>query len=331
MKHPHQGRKPLRVVRQSGRACHLRLTPAQVLANWQQRFYTPTGYLYHLVLALRRQGWWLRIDNISQFCRQWEINRRAFYRAKAQLVLAGRLEENIDDAIDLRIPSYGPQDRGGGLGQVSQFDSPVTKMSQDQGVSPVSQGVSPVSQGVSPVSQLASETIASQGVQRPTDLSQIYFRSDQREREGGDDIFNPQNSSPEPDPLLLDVDFFEWVVSYKIPRLPEKPASPRSVATAWIQKYGDVLYQEYQHWGETAATQQTHPSPPGLPPPVQETPIERLRRYQQLWQSPACRPGIRQAIAQHPDWGLVLGPEGPQENCSGDNGKNTGNHDEILG
>lgn len=113
MKH-RQGRKPLRVVRQSTLTPGLQLTPAQVLANWQQGFYTPTGYLYHLVLALRRQGWWLRIDNISQFCRQWEMNRRAFYRAKAQLLLDGRLEENIDDAIDLRVPSYGTEDNGGG-------------------------------------------------------------------------------------------------------------------------------------------------------------------------------------------------------------------------
>ncbi len=152
MKYRHRGRKPPGVVRQSDHACHLRLTPAQVLANWQQGFYTPTGYLYHLLLALRRQGWWLRIDNISQFCRQWEMNRRAFYRAKAQLLLAGRLEENIDDAIDLRVPNHGPEDQGDGLEQVSQIDTTVTKMSQDPGVSEVSQGVSEMSQGVSGMS-----------------------------------------------------------------------------------------------------------------------------------------------------------------------------------
>lgn len=308
MKH-RQGRKPLRVVRQPGRACHLRLTPAQVLGNWQQSLYTPAGYLYHLILALRRQGWWLQINNVSQFCRQWEINRRAFYRAKAQLILAGQLEESMDDSINLRIPSDGPEDKGGGLGTVSQVDTTVTEAIW---------GRSELSQGRSKLSQFAPETDASQGIQPPTDLSQISFRSDPREREGGDEIFDPQNSSPETEHLLLDVDFFEWVVTYKIPRLPEKPASPRSVATAWIQKYGTVLYQEYQHWGETATTHQTCPNPPELPPPVQETSTERLRRYQQLWQNPICRPGIRQAIAHNPDWGLVLGSEGPQENGSGD-------------
>ena len=333
MKH-RQGRKPLRVVRQPGRACHLRLTPAQVLGNWQQSLYTPAGYLYHLILALRRQGWWLQINNVSEFCRQWEINRRAFYRAKAQLILAGQLEESMDDSINLRIPSDGPEDKGGGLGTVSQVDTTVTEaiwgMSElSQGRSELSQGMSELSQGRSELSQFAPETDASQGIQPPTDLSQISFRSDPREREGGDEIFDPQNSSPETEHFLLDVDFFEWVVTYKIPRLPEKPASPRSVATAWIQKYGTVLHQEYQHWGETATTHQTCPNPPELPPPVQETPAQRLRRYQQLWQNPICRPGIRQAIAHNPDWGLVLGPEGPQENGSGDNDKNTGNHDGI--
>jgi hypothetical protein len=233
----------------------------------------------------------------------------------------------MDASINLRIPSDGLEDKGGGLGTVSQVDTTVTEAIW--GRSELSQGMSELSQGRSELSQFASETDASQGIQPPTDLSQISFRSDPREREGGDEIFDPQNSSPETEHLLLDVDFFEWVVTYKIPRLPEKPASPRSVATAWIQKYGTVLHQEYQHWGETATTHQTCPNPPELPPPVQETPAQRLRRYQQLWQNPICRPGIRQAIAHNPDWGLVLGPEGPQENGSGDNDKNTGNHDGI--
>ncbi|MFG6107151.1 hypothetical protein U2F10_33250 [Leptothoe sp. EHU-05/26/07-4] len=36
---------------------HLRLTPEAVHQNWLDHFYTPAGYLYHLILALRKQGW----------------------------------------------------------------------------------------------------------------------------------------------------------------------------------------------------------------------------------------------------------------------------------
>ena len=300
---------------------HLRLTPEEVLDNWRNSFYTPAGYLYHLILALRREGWWYRIENVSEFCREWELNRRTFYRAKAELVILGKLEENISGPINIRIP------------QVSQIDSPV---------SPETQGVSRLTQGVSRVTHLPLETGSGQGFPDPTDLSQISSNSfKERERESGEfstgttksaqaepspqDLASQPNAltdSPvEPEPpdrtecsAEADDQFFDWVLTQKIPHLPQKPASPRSAAEGWIKKQRVQLYAEYQMW--LAAPQRSptaYTGPPSLPPIDAETPAERLRRYQQLWTNPICRSGIRQTIDDHPHWNLTIGPDGPQE------------------
>jgi len=311
-------------------APHLRLTPEEVLENWRNHFYTPAGYLYHLILALRREGWWYRIDNISDFCRKWELNRRTFYRVKAELILMGRLEESITGNIDLRIPN------------VSQIDSPV---------SPGSQVVSHGSQVVSHGSQLSLETGSRQEFPAPTDLLQISYSFKERERET--EKFSTgvtKNDHTEPEPIPQDCppvaeatesppppqeppegttfsaaaedDFFDWVLTYKIPRLPQRPASPRSAAKGWIEKHREQLYAEYRTWlagPQRGSTDHSGtPPPPRLPPPTEETPDHRLRRYQGLWQNPVCRNGIRKAIEENPDWNLTIGPDGPQEKPDGD-------------
>ncbi|MEM9136597.1 MAG: hypothetical protein AAGB01_04520 [Cyanobacteria bacterium P01_F01_bin.42] len=84
---------------------HLRLTPAEVKALWDIKFYSPTGYLYHLILAHRKPGWVWRIENVSKFCKDWGFARRTFYRAKAALVALGIIEEEIIGAIELKVIS----------------------------------------------------------------------------------------------------------------------------------------------------------------------------------------------------------------------------------
>ncbi|WP_225907557.1 hypothetical protein [Leptolyngbya sp. BL0902] len=114
-----------------------------------------------------------------------------------------------------------------------------------------------------------------------------------------------------------EAEFFDWVVTYKIPRLPQRPASPRSAARGWIEKHGPQLQAEYQTWLAGPQRDSTGhsgtPPPPRLPPPTEEAPDDRLRRYQALWQNPVCRSGIRKAIDDNPDWNLTIGPDGPQE------------------
>ncbi len=84
---------------------HLRLSPSEVKALWEQGHYAPKGYLYQLILAHRKPGWVWRIDNITEFCKEWGFARRTFYRAKAALVAAGLIEEEVFGAIELKAIS----------------------------------------------------------------------------------------------------------------------------------------------------------------------------------------------------------------------------------
>ena len=135
---------------------HLRLTPIQVFELWQSGNYTPKGYLYHLVLAHRRAGWWWRIDNVSEFCQTWDIKRRTFYRAKAALIQEGIFEESITGSIELRVSSA------------------LHCVTSAAGVPTESQRVPDLAQPVPTESQVAAETIAPQELQDPTDLIQIF-------------------------------------------------------------------------------------------------------------------------------------------------------------
>lgn len=135
---------------------HLRLTPPQIFDLWQQGHYTPKGYLYHLVLAHKRAGWWWRIDNVAEFCRKWDINRRTFYRAKAALIHEGRFEEVITSSVELRVTS------------TSVCVTGVTPVSDE------SQRVSDESQSVTNGSQVTAETTSQRGLPAAPDLIQIF-------------------------------------------------------------------------------------------------------------------------------------------------------------
>ena len=294
---------------------HLRLTPEAVHQNWLDHFYTPAGYLYHLILALRKQGWWFRVENVSQFCREWHINRRTFYRAKAELIANGKLEEHIKGSVNLRVPT------------LSQIDSPVTNLSSR---------VINLTHPETAQTQSAAETNSQQAFPDFPDPSQLSSNSSLKKREkiaslsteaekpnsqeitlSQDAPEHPQTvdaSLPGPQQWLDfsaedDPDFFAFVVKHKIPRLPEPPASKQSAAQGWIRKYGNRLYSEYLQWLDSQ-----HQNQPKLESinPEPETPDQRLQRYQMLWESPTCRKGVRTAIQTHPEWNLEIGPDGPR-------------------
>ncbi|HEY9762377.1 MAG TPA: helix-turn-helix domain-containing protein [Trichocoleus sp.] len=125
--------------------------------------------------------------------------------------------------------------------------------------------------------------------------------------------------TPEKTPCSAEADaeFFDWVVTYKIPKLPNQPASPRCAAEGWIRKQRAQLYTEYQGWlnGLQKATTAHSGQPPPFPLPdaFYETPQERLKRLRQLWPTSAHQKGIRKAIQDNPQWGFEIGPDGPQE------------------
>lgn len=88
---------------QPKRSPHLRLSAEQIKAKWLLGDYTAQGYLFDLIKALRKDGWHLPIDDVDAFCEQWAISRRSFYRAKARLILQGRIEEKIIGRVELWI------------------------------------------------------------------------------------------------------------------------------------------------------------------------------------------------------------------------------------
>ena len=135
---------------------HLRLTPQEVKTLWEKGQYTPKGYLYHLVLAHRREEWAWKISNVSEFCREWGFVRRTFYKAKAALINEGLLSEEIEGSFELIAHRCAPP------------DTPVP-----HGSHPVPHGSHPVPHGSHPVprgAHLSSETLSQQEVCDPTDL-----------------------------------------------------------------------------------------------------------------------------------------------------------------
>lgn len=74
---------------------HLRMTSADIKEQWLEGYYTGECYLFNLIRSLRADGWLLKIYNISEFCREWQISRNAFYKAKAQLLIKGKLTESL--------------------------------------------------------------------------------------------------------------------------------------------------------------------------------------------------------------------------------------------
>ncbi|MBE9068716.1 hypothetical protein IQ260_18885 [Leptolyngbya cf. ectocarpi LEGE 11479] len=82
-------------------ANHEGLTLANIKQGWEAGYYTPRGYLYHLILAYQASGSALRIESVAAFCRDWNISRSRFYKAKAALVRDGLLEEKIIGAVGL--------------------------------------------------------------------------------------------------------------------------------------------------------------------------------------------------------------------------------------
>ncbi len=142
---------------------HLRLTPAEVKAHWEKGNYTPRGYLHHLILAHRKPGWAWRIDNVSQFCRDWEIPRSTFYKAKAILVADGVITERIVGSVELTVIS------------TNECTQPETGVSDGrQSVSDLRQVVPDLRQVVSDLRQSQPETVDGKEVCDPTPLNNSF-------------------------------------------------------------------------------------------------------------------------------------------------------------
>jgi hypothetical protein len=82
---------------------HLRRTVEQVKEKWRLGDYTPSGYLVELFSAMKAEGFAIVIRNVKAFCEEWGLSRRTFFRAKATLVSQGRLDEEIQGTLIVRL------------------------------------------------------------------------------------------------------------------------------------------------------------------------------------------------------------------------------------
>jgi hypothetical protein len=81
----------------------------------------------------------------------------------------------------------------------------------------------------------------------------------------------------------------------------------------WVEKQAAQKANQQAFFKFQSTRTETHvPPPPATANFDAETPEQRLRRYQMMWATPTCRQGIRGAIAAHPEWGLLIGKEGPE-------------------
>jgi hypothetical protein len=170
---------------------HVELTPEEVRANWLAGYYTPAGYLYHLIRAMRKDGWWFAIDSVNDFCKTWGISRPSFYRAKAKLIEQGIIQERIVGRVDLRVVRSDEPDEPEALLEEylsSESEKVETASCNFETVSCKSETTNCRSETASCTSETRTPLEVSQSNRssNPTDLSQLFnnlsLKEDERER-----------------------------------------------------------------------------------------------------------------------------------------------------
>ncbi len=80
---------------------HCRLELNELISDYQMGYLTATGLLRYAVKVYRQDGHKLYIPSIDDFCEKLTLSKRSFFRAKANLVTHGHLEEEIFGSIAL--------------------------------------------------------------------------------------------------------------------------------------------------------------------------------------------------------------------------------------
>lgn len=288
-------------MKQSNKPAHLELEPSEVKMNWKRGFYSPPGYLYHLFLAMKRAGWWISIDNVSQFCEEWEINRRTFYRAKAKLIDLGMLEENITGIVKLRLLGKDCDSSDTPVTPVTQCDSSDTPVTNESlSVTDLSLSVSDGSHSVTPVTHSRLKTTDSIELQEPprssSDLPSDLSLKEPSERE--------KNIDPE---------YRTWL-DRKASRLPNPP----TLKEQWIRKQAQVEANRIEFQAEQQKRNSSAASPPEQ---FQiECAVEQalrgddrgfaIAKLENLW-ADGWQDTVENLIQTHPEWRFELRDTGP--------------------
>jgi hypothetical protein len=104
--------------------------------------------------------------------------------------------------------------------------------------------------------------------------------------------------------------FWLWLKA-RVIKMPTPPANPAQVARSFIRMDGDELLQQFRD--ETnAARLVAIPSQPIIPNPDTD---HRLFRLQSEWRlaDELARKTIASEIASKPEWGIAIGPHGPEK------------------
>ncbi|EKU97123.1 hypothetical protein Lepto7375DRAFT_0997 [Leptolyngbya sp. PCC 7375] len=109
----------------------------------------------------------------------------------------------------------------------------------------------------------------------------------------------------------IETDYKDWLLA-KASRFPDPPA----LRELWLEKQSvnPANLREYDAW--QSVQQQIDPLPPPRSPEQSESEDEsiaaRLARYQRQWAVVPMRKGMQNAIANHPEWHIDIGPDGPR-------------------
>lgn len=202
---------------------HERLTAEDVQWQWLNGLLTPSGYVYNLIRAQRKDGWKFRIANVAAWCRAHQIKRPTFYRAIAQLREANLLHFEVIGAIDLWIR---PHDRAiEPIEPVENEDDPMCP-----NLDTVSQKWTPClrsGQSVSDLDTEAPEIKAPGEVQESYRSSTDLSLSDPTTHPERDEDLSDRPIAPE-----FDEEKFRTWLRKRAQQLPKQPA----FLEAWIDK-----------------------------------------------------------------------------------------------
>ncbi|NET31375.1 MAG: hypothetical protein F6K19_05155 [Cyanothece sp. SIO1E1] len=305
------------------RPAHLELTPKEVFELWKEGHYTAKGYLYHLLLAHKKAGWWFRVNSVSDFCKKWGINRRTFYKAKAALIIDGKLEESIMGAIDLRIPDISintcaPEGTlENSKAQVENSGAHIENSGahiENSGAHIENSGAHIENSGAHIENSGAHMTAGMQSGKEPynsSDLDQIYSDLSQSQPTTQEREKN-KNSSEK-----LDPEFREWLLK-KAQKLPEKP----EFLDRWIevQAAKGSIKKQFEEERNKRTQIKTSASPPeqfqieyACLSAIQsgDRPFASAKLIQ-LW-SDGWQELVKTLVSTHPEWGFAVSESGPVE------------------
>lgn len=325
------------------RSPELRLTAEELRQDYANGLLSSHSYLYYLIRALRKDGWKLHIPNISIFCEQWGFSDRTFYWAKAKLIKENLLNEKIHGSIDLWLDpkttaTSCEQTATSCSGSATPCEQTATSCSETPSQTLHSKDSSPSSPSshlITPLSHLESERDSKSSAENmlhslasllpsidPTATAEIPEQDKCSGAVFGEKHF-PQNTAfTAVETVEIDPEFLSWVIA-RVKKFPSPPIFPKQAAIALIKRSGAELKAEFEEYVKQLETAVLARYAPLYTEEIERTTapdssanidahLARLQAkwniqwYQDRWQQE-----IREELEQHPEWDIIITPDGP--------------------